>query len=272
LALLSAPFFPAADPPLGWLVGGFVLLAIGLAALTMNRRHGRLESAQGTSRALLYALVYGLCAACFARVIGPALLVTERSPWLLALGDVIFVTLGVFVWVMVLAENRPFAAFGFKGAPAGRLLPALLLGVGAAALWAGGPWLEVLRGRVRFGHDELVFATLFASVGSALPEEILFRGYLMSSLDGRFRRWTRVAVPALAFTVVRSLRYLPGPDLSPAAWIFYVAAVVFPLGLWWGLLRDLAGGSLWPCLVSHFLLEFVSALAGTSPALSFHTP
>ena len=69
MALLSAPYGPAAEPPLGWLVGGFVLLAIGLAALTMNRRHGRLESAQGTSRALLYAMVYGLCAACFARVI-----------------------------------------------------------------------------------------------------------------------------------------------------------------------------------------------------------
>jgi membrane protease YdiL (CAAX protease family) len=266
VAFLSLVPQPPGAPSLNWLVGGFVLLVVGLAALTINRRHGKLESPQGTTRALLYALVYGLCAACFSRVLEGALLGRESSPWLLALGDVIFVTLGVFVWVMVIAEDRPLAAVGFRGARPGRLLLALLMGFGAAAFYASGPWLALIQGRIHVTPDTLVWALLFASVGSALPEEILFRGYLMGSLNGRVARWARVALPALAFTAVRALRYLPGPDLSLSGWVLYLAGVVLPLGLWWGLMRDLAGGSLWPSLASHFLLEFVNAIAGASPA------
>jgi len=268
LALLSPAASPPGAPALQWLLSGFVLLVVGLAALTINRRHGKLESPQGTVRALLYALVYGLCAACFARVLQSAMLGTEQSPWLLALGDVIFVTLGVFVWVMVIAENRPLAAIGFRGAQPGRLLLSLLMGFGAVAFFASGPWLAILRGQVHVTTDRLVWALLFASVGSALPEEILFRGYLMGSLNGRVRRWSRVVIPALAFTAVRALRYVPGPELSTSAWVLYLAGVVLPLGLWWGLMREIAGGSLWPSLASHFLLEFVNAIAGASPAHS----
>lgn len=257
-------------PPLGWLVAGFVLLAVGLTALTMSRRHGRLESPQGTLRASLYVAVYALCAACFARVLSGALLGGTRSPWLLALGDVIAVTLGLYVWVMVLAENRPAAAIGFRPAPAGRLLPTLVMGVGAAVLYAAGPWRSLFEGR--FSPDALVFAFLWAALGSALPEEILFRGSLMGSLNGRVDRWTRVIVPAVAFTAVRSVRYLPGAELPMSDWLFYVAGVAFPLGLWWGLMRELAGGSIWPSLTSHFLLEFVTVLAGTSPATASQAP
>ena len=36
-------------------------------------------------------------------------------------------------------------------------------------------------------------ALLAAVAGSALPEEMLFRGYMMSTLDGRARRWARSA-------------------------------------------------------------------------------
>lgn len=262
----------SAAPPLGWLVAGFVLLAAGLAALTASRRHGRLDSTQGTARALGYVAVYGLCAGCFARVLAPALLGHERSSWLLALGDVIAVTLALFVWVMVLAENRTPATLGFRRVPAGRLLLPLLMGVGAAVLMAPGPWRALFEGGVHPVPDVLVFAFLWALAGSALPEEILFRGHLMGSFDGRADRWTRVAIPAVVFTAVRALRHLPGADLAMSDWLFYVAGVVFPLGLWWGLMRDLAGGSLWPSLVSHFLLEFVTALAGTSPARSIQAP
>jgi hypothetical protein len=63
------------------------------------------------------------------------------------------------------------------------------------------------------------------------------------------------------------LRLLPGIGFGAGDWIVYVFGFVLPLGLWWGLMRELAGGSLWPCLASHFLLEFGATLAGASPAL-----
>lgn len=261
---LLVPGVPGSQPLLGYLVGGFALLVIGLALLT--RRRGApvpIESKTGTLRALAWVAIYGLCASSFARILAPALLGQERSPWLLALGDVIFVTVGLFVWVLWLAEGRPWRAYGFHGAPPTRLALTMVLGIGAALFFSARAYLTLASGLVQITADSLVFATLFAVVGSALPEELLFRGYLQSSLD-RFNRWGRLAIPALAFTAVRSLRYLPGSDLSPVDWLFYVLGVAFPLGLWWGLMRDLAGGSLWPSLVSHAVLEFGSVLAHSS--------
>ena len=108
---------------------------------------------------------------------------------------------------------------------------------------------------------------LFAALGSAIPEEVVFRGYLMTSLNGRAGQWARVALPALAFTAVRAVRFLPGSTLGVAGWLGYIFGVALPLGLWWGLMRELAGGAIWPGLISHFLLELGPLLAGSSPAL-----
>jgi len=261
------PIFPAPGSPplLGSLVGGFVLLAAGLAWLTRRRTpEAAVESREGTRRALLYIAVYTACAACFWRVLSPALLGHDHSPWLLALGDVIFVTLGLFVWVMVLAESRPWRVYGFHMDGSARAVLTLILGAVAAFVFASPQYALIASGRVHLTSDGLVFAALFAAIGSALPEELLFRGYLQGSLYGRANRWARLMLPALAFAAFRAIRFLPGRDLGPADWVMYVLGVALPLGMWWGLVRDLAGGSLWPSLVSHFVVEFGSALANAS--------
>lgn len=270
MTLTSLAVPAPAESQLGWLLAGFIILVLSLAVLTQRKPKTPLESKQGTARALLYALAFGLTAACFWRVIAGALLGTDRNPLLLALADVIFVTLGIFVWVMVIAENRPLWVVGFRGAPAGRFVLTMIMGMAAVVVYASGPWRELVTGRVQFTPDTLVFALLFASAGSALPAEILFRGYLMSSLNGRVSRWTRVLVPALIFTAIRSLRYAPLGGLPSSDWMYYVFGVVLPLGVWWGVMRDLAGGSLWPGVLSHFLIEFFNTLAGASPVDAFH--
>lgn len=264
--LIALHISPATQPSLGFLVGGFVLIVIGLAALTV-RRHPNppLQSGTATRRSLLWALVYGLCAACLMHVIDPALAGAERSPWLFALGDVIFVTLGLFVWVMVVAEGYELSAFGFHGGSTGRLPLAVIMGIGAVAVVGFDSYRALLTGKVVATPDSLVFSLMFALVASALPEEILFRGYLQGSLEGRAQRWARVAVPALAFTAFRALGTLPGIGLGSGEGMVYIFGVVLPLGLWWGLLRELSGGSLWPSLVSHFFMEFGTTLASSSP-------
>jgi len=259
---------PASEPHLGSLVAGFLLLVAGLALLTLRRQRNPMQSHEGTRRALSYVLVYGLCVASFARVIGTALLGTERSPWLLALADVIFVTLGLFAWVMVLAEGQSLGEYGLRAVARGRLWIPMLMGIGAVAFYAHEPYLALFEDRVALNPDIVVFALLFAGFGSALPEELLFRGYLMGSLNGRATRWARVALPAIAFTAVRAVRFAPWTGLGPTDWMFYIFGVALPLGLLWGLMRELSGGSLWPSLLSHFLLELGPALAGTSPAYS----
>jgi len=258
---------PGGGPELGALVGGFVLLMLGLGILTPHRHsRGPIASPGGTRRAFLYALFYGLCVACFGRILNTAMLGDQASPWLLALGDVMFVTLGLYAWVMVVAEGHSFSDYGLRWGPSARMGIAFIMGIGAALLVGFEPYRLLLTDQVHPSSDRAVFALLFATVGSALPEELIFRGYLQSSLAKRTRRWARIVLPALAFTAVRAVRFLPGSDLPLDDWLFYLFGTVLPLGLWWGLMRDWTGGSIWPGLVSHVLVAFGPTLAGYTPA------
>jgi membrane protease YdiL (CAAX protease family) len=266
LTFLGLAVTPPAELHLSSLVAGFVILVVGLALLTLRSHRATLQSPQSTRRALGYAVIYALCVACFGRVVGPALLGGDRSPWLLALADVLFVTTGLFAWVMVLAEGHPLSAYGLQRTSRGRLGIGLVMGLLAVAFFAYGAYASLITQEVRPNADVWVYALLIGTFGSAIPEELLFRGYLMASLDGRTRRWSRVATSAIVFTVVRAFRYPPGPGFATPDWMSYMFGVVLPLGLLWGLMRELSGGNLWPSLVSHFLIEFGHAAAGTSPA------
>jgi len=242
-------------------------MMIGLAALTPHRHaRGPIASPNGMRRALYYALFFGLCTTFFARIYGIALLEEADSPWLLALGDVMFVTLGLFAWVMMIAEGHSFAEYGLRWGPTGRMGLAFIMGLGAVALVGFEPYAGLLMGKVHPSSDRTVFAVLFATVGTAFPEEVVFRGFLQGSLAGRARRWARIALPAIVFTAMQAFRFLPGVDLPLGKWLFYVFGTVLPLGLWWGLMRDWSGGSIWPGLVSHVLVALGPTLAGHSPA------
>lgn len=270
--ILAAAATPSAEPRISALLAGFVLLVAGLAFITRRPPAGAITSGGGNiRRALGFCAVFAGAWLCFSRVIGPALTGSERSPWLLALGDVLFVTTGLFAWLVKLAERRSWSEYGFRGTPAGRLVPTLIFGAGAAALYSFGSYMQVASGRTVITTDTFVYALLYASVGVALPEEMLFRGYLQGSLD-RHNRWVRIAVPALAFTALRALRHLPGIDMTPDRWLLYVLGVALPLGLWWGLLRDIARGSLWPTIVSSFIIAFGRALAGMPPVFPIGRP
>jgi membrane protease YdiL (CAAX protease family) len=261
--LTSAASGAPSQPQLGALVAGFLLLMVGLAGLTVRRHRHPLQSANATRRSFEYAIVYGLCATSFGRVIGGALLGHSQSPWLFALGDVIFVTLGLYVWAMALAEGYSLGDYGFRRTAPARFFFTVAMGLAAVAVYALTPYRALIEKQVTVTPDTMVFSVLYASLGTALPAEMLFRGYMMSSLDGRSSVWARVMLPALAYTVIRSLRIGPLGIDSPD-WIIQVFGVALPLGLLWGLMRELAGGVIWPSLISHFLLVLGTTLAGVS--------
>lgn len=263
LAAGAAAVLPLHPPPIGTLVAGFVVMAGGLAALTFRRSHSPLRSGPGTLRVLTIIAIYAVCSTWFMRVISPALMGINQSPWLEALSDVLCVTLGLFVWVTALADRYTPKDFGLHGASPQRLAVATAMGLGAVVVCAFWSYRRIFLGAADLSADHLVFALTFAVLGSAIPEELLFRGLLMTSLNGRTSRWMRVAAPALVFTLVRGLRWMPGAEMPAGVWASWLLGTVLPLGLWWGLMRDLAGGSLWPGLLSHVLIEFGTRLAGT---------
>src|SRR6185436_6919054 len=85
----AAPIHP---PPIGALLAGFFVMALGLAALTYRRSHAVLRSSAGTRRVLAIIVIYAICSTWFMRVIAGAALGVDRSPWLEALSDVLCVT------------------------------------------------------------------------------------------------------------------------------------------------------------------------------------
>ena len=263
--LASVPASPSAlltPPPIGMLLAGFAAMAAGLAVLTFRRSHADLRSDAGTRRVLAIIVIWAICSAGFMRVIAPAALGLQRSPWLEALCDVLCVTMTLFVWAVALSERHTRRDYGLHGAPPARLAIAFAMGIGAVVVCGFWSYRRLFFGAVDLGVDHLVFALTYAVLGSAIPEELLFRGLLMTSLNGRTSRWFRVAAPALLFTLVHGLRFLPGLEMPAPVWTQWLLGTVLPLGLWWGLMRDLAGGSLWPGMISHILLEFGIRLAG----------
>ena len=265
LALIPASAFsllPVHPPPVGALLGGFAAMAAGLAVLTYRRSHVTLRSPAGTRRILAIVAIYAICSAFFMRVIAAAVLGLDRSPWLEALSDVLCVTIGLFVWVVALSERHTARDYGLHGGRVARMGVATAMGLGAVVVCAFWSYRRIFTGHADLGVDHVVFALTFAVLGSAIPEELLFRGLLTTSLNGRTSRWFRLAAPALIFTLVRGLRFLPGHEMPANVWLQWLLGTVLPLGLWWGLMRDLAGGSLWPGLVSHVLIEFGTRLAG----------
>jgi len=168
------------------------------STLTHRRPQIPMSSDTGSRRALYYILVYTLCVTCFWRVLSPALLGREHSSWLLALGDVVFITLGIFGWVMAIAEPHTWREYGFHMDGAPRVALTLALGAAAAFLITQQAYGVIGSGRVHLTADSMVFAFLASTVGSALPEELLFRGYLQGSLQGRANRWARLMLPAVA--------------------------------------------------------------------------
>jgi len=262
---------PPGEPRLQYLLGGFVALVAGLAVLTRRRASDPIATdPRAQARSTGFVIVFILCASCFARVLAPALVSGDRSPWLLALGDVLCVTLGLFAWVVSLAEGRTWSEYGFRGAPAARFFLATALGLAVVALFGSRDWAHVFSGRLPITGDTLVFALAFAVVGTAFPEEMLFRGYFQGALEARHSRWVGLLVPAIAYAALRALRHLPGQDLSVEDWLRYVLGVAVPLALWWGFVRDLARGSLWPTFISNLLLELGRVLAGAPPVALTH--
>ncbi len=263
---MLAVTLPTAPPPLGFLLGGFAVLVVGLALLSRTRPEGlTLRSTAGFRRALGYAAVYALTSAFFARVTWPALAGVEHSPWLLALGDVLFATLGLFAWFLVLVEDLPARELGLHGCGGRRAVWAWSLCIAMPLVASLPHYLQLLDGTKPFNMDAAVFGTLFAAGAASVPQEIIFRGYLQGALAERMSMVARVALQAVLYGVFHLGRFMPGVDMTWSGFLAQVFGLLIPAGLFWGAMRELAGGSLLPVIVSHFLLRVAEVWVNATP-------
>lgn len=248
---------PTSPPPLGFLLGGFAVLVLGLALLSRTRPQALVvPSPAAARRAMGFALVYALTAACFASITRPALAGLDFSPWLLALGDVLFVTLGLFAWFLVLVEDLPPRVLGLHWSGGRRAVWAWMLCIAMPIVASLPHYLDLWDGRKVFSTDAAVFGALYAAGAASVPQEIIFRGYLQGALADRMSLVARVAFQAVIYALFHLGRLAPGVDMAWSQFLAQVFGLLIPAGLFWGAMRELAGGSILPVIVSHFLLRF----------------
>ncbi|MDQ1353379.1 MAG: protease family protein [Acidobacteriota bacterium] len=90
-----------------------------------------------------------------------------------------------------------------------------------------------------FGFGMMVFIICLMP---AIWEEIAFRGLIQTRLDKKFRKWEVIYITAGMFAIIHA---------APISWPY-----LFLLGVVLGLFRWYSR-SLWPCMVLHFLHNFI---------------
>lgn len=135
---------------------------------------------------------------------------------------------------------------------AGVWLAPAAAGTGACLLLG---WTGVgLRGSTGELLLDAVALVVLVFVFEAFPEELVFRGYLMSGLAARLRRWPAIWAQAALFTLWGTIN---GGETSPAR-----SALFFAFAMTVGLLRS-ATGSVWAPIGFHLAFQTVAQLFGT---------
>lgn len=100
----------------------------------------------------------------------------------------------------------------------------------------------------------------------ALSEEILFRGIMLSVLTLAWGNTTKgwigsIVITSLLFAILHATQVFTN-RLEPSSALFLILGT-FIIALWWGALV-LAGGSIWPAVLLHFIGNAVVIVQGLS--------
>lgn len=143
---------------------------------------------------------------------------------------------------------------------------ALLFGAGT---WAG--WLDWGSLAPSTFVEFLIVNAVIAFALEALPEELVFRGYVYSTLNQALRRWTAFittvvlftfagAASSVVYTVVGTLlgENVPGPSFAPTGEDPVAYAILYPIFGTALLIARITTGSLWTAIALH--LTYLTAV------------
>jgi uncharacterized protein len=155
-------------------------------------------------------------------------------------------------------DERPFTGLGLPSLRTG--WQSLLLGVGCYLLPAGIGLVAVLAlGRVEISLDTSTIELLPLLVGlivlvllyEALPEELVFRGYIYRNLAASVPRWSAVLGQAILFCLW-AVAIGAAPGIERVTIFFFVAIVL-------GMIRVITG-DIWACIGFHLAFQTVQQL------------
>ena len=98
----------------------------------------------------------------------------------------------------------------------------------------------------------------YAFLGTALPEEIFFRGFLLKRLQGKLGFLGANLVQSLLFGLMHALMFIQQTDVLIAMVIFaYTSLIAFVLG---AINEQQANGSILPSVLTHTLSNTITGL------------
>ena len=95
-------------------------------------------------------------------------------------------------------------------------------------------------------------------------EELIFRGFLFKAMCRESIRWA-VVVSSVTFGLGHVLNLVNGSGMSLAENLVQIVCAVF-IGFLYVIIFH-RGGSLWPCIISHGILNSLSAFSGSNESM-----
>ena len=162
--------------------------------------------------------------------------------------------LALFIWKNGLSEKYGLASWSENSRQMLWFVP--LWVIASANLWGGI--------KAHYAMPGLAFAMVsMALVGFA--EEVIFRGLLFKAMLGSGSERSAIAVSSITFGMGHIVNLLNGQaTLETAVQIAYAIAI--------GLVFTLAfhhGGSLWPCIIAHSLIDVTSVASNREGLLNW---
>jgi membrane protease YdiL (CAAX protease family) len=191
------------------------------------------------------------------------------------------VCVGIAVPLIVLLrrrlDHRPMSGLGWTGWAKSLRSFALglaLTGGSAAAMLSLGTsagWLEWASIDAAKLAEFVIVNALIAFVLEALPEELVFRGYVYRTLNQALRRWTAFLSTVVLFTFAGAASLVvlsavgtllnedvPSPSFAPPGEDPIAYAVLYPVFGIALLIARITTGSLWACIALH--LTYLTAV------------
>ena len=170
----------------------------------------------------------------------------DDSLWMLLALLAMAVAMTAFILLGGLREHYGLRGWSKHARRCLYFLPMFALATGN--LWGGARW--------NYPGAAQVFAALsMAMVGYV--EEVLFRGFLFKALLKQTRAGVAIVISALTFGIGHIINLLTGQ-----ASVDTLIQIVFAVS--WGFMFTLAyykGGSLWPCIAVHALIDVCAAFS-----------
>ena len=159
------------------------------------------------------------------------------------------------------------SALKFLGLGLGLFLGPFLLTLALTAVFG---WADISLNTVEGFLQNFMLGVLTVFLFEALPEELVFRGYIFSTLNVRFRKWKAALISIFSFVLlpvvlVQIQRYILGMEVSVGRTDHIELSYLITMLLFASFIQYLRilTGSIWTGIGFHLVFVYINRMIGT---------